>query len=213
MTQTGLRDRKKLATKEALGRAALDLAAKNGLSSVTTDEIANAANVSARTFFNYFASKEEAVMFVVDRAMADVIAAFARRDRTEPVLDSLESTMLEFVEVSDDFFRVVSVVRLMADHPTLAPHHVSLQDSATTTMLDEIAKRTGHDPRVDVFPRLVFHAAQAVSLAAIELHVIGTGEMPDRQIIADSMRTGYQQLRDGLVQPRQRHRTTAAGMD
>ncbi|MCV7149819.1 TetR/AcrR family transcriptional regulator [Mycolicibacterium pyrenivorans] len=201
VTATGLRVRKKLATKEALGRAAMDLAAKYGLSSVTVDEIAKAANVSARTFFNYFASKEEAVMFIVDRAMRDVITAFAGRDRTEPVLDSLESIMLDFVEASDDFFQVVTVVRLMAEHPTLVPHHVSLQDSATTTMLDEIAERTGHDPRADVYPRLVFHAAQAVSLAAIELHVMGPGDIPSRQVVADSMRTGFQHLRDGLLQP------------
>jgi AcrR family transcriptional regulator len=58
---SGLRERKKAATRLALHEAALRLAVRDGLERVTVEAIADAANVSRRTFSNYFSGKEEAI--------------------------------------------------------------------------------------------------------------------------------------------------------
>src|SRR5215208_6054924 len=60
--QLGLRERKKLATREALSHAAWRLMVQRGLDAVTPEAIAEAAQVSPRTFRNYFASREEAII-------------------------------------------------------------------------------------------------------------------------------------------------------
>ncbi len=59
---TGLRERKKAQTRSAISSAVMILALDRGLEAVTVDDIAVAANVSVRTFHNYFGSKEEALI-------------------------------------------------------------------------------------------------------------------------------------------------------
>jgi AcrR family transcriptional regulator len=58
----GLRERKRIATRRAIQFATLELVRKQGLENVTVDEISRVADVSPRTFFNYFPSKEEALI-------------------------------------------------------------------------------------------------------------------------------------------------------
>jgi AcrR family transcriptional regulator len=60
--EPGLRERKRLATRRAIQLAVLSLVAERGLANVTVDEISRVADVSPRTFFNYFTSKEEAIV-------------------------------------------------------------------------------------------------------------------------------------------------------
>lgn len=60
--EPGLRERKRLATRRAIQRAALEVVRDRGLDGATVDEIARIADVSPRTFFNYFAAKEDAIL-------------------------------------------------------------------------------------------------------------------------------------------------------
>src|SRR5215469_10625557 len=90
---SSLRERKKRATRHALRRVAFTLAAERGWANVTVEDIAEAANVSPRTFFNYFPTKEAALFG------ADPEKAAALRERIvaavpgTPVLEALRVVM------------------------------------------------------------------------------------------------------------------------
>ena len=60
--EPGLRERKRVATRRGIQRAALRVVRDRGLEGATVDEIARVADVSPRTFFNYFPSKEDAIL-------------------------------------------------------------------------------------------------------------------------------------------------------
>src|SRR6478672_6218932 len=87
---TGLRERKKAETRAALSQAVLRLALERGFEAVTADDIAAAANVSVRTFHNYFGSKEEALVAAWTSEFKVHVDALRNRPVEEPILVSLE---------------------------------------------------------------------------------------------------------------------------
>src|SRR5436309_16139985 len=70
---TGLRERKKQQTREALARAGMELFVERGYDATTLAEIAEAAGVSTRTIFAYFPSKED-ILFASFQTMRDALA-------------------------------------------------------------------------------------------------------------------------------------------
>ena len=87
---TGLRERKKAETRAAISRAVMGLAFERGLDGMTSDDIAAAANVSVRTFHNYFGSKEEALTAAWRSEFQRHVDALRDRPADEPILVSLE---------------------------------------------------------------------------------------------------------------------------
>ena len=81
----GLRERKKVRTRDAIRDAAHDLFVLRGFAATTVDDIAAAADVSPRTFFRYFASKEEVLFSRFDEVL-DLLGEFLdSRPEDEPV--------------------------------------------------------------------------------------------------------------------------------
>ena len=84
----GLRERKKLATRRALHEAALRLVAERGLDAVSVDDIAERADVSPRTFFNYFPSKADAVVGLDPAAPQELFEAFTSRPASKSPVEA-----------------------------------------------------------------------------------------------------------------------------
>src|SRR5579872_6233243 len=94
-----LRERKKLATRRQLRAAALHLVAEHGLANVTVEDIAEAADVSPRTFFNYFPSKEAALIGESDPERAGRLRdRIASEAPGEPALSALRTVMGQYAE-------------------------------------------------------------------------------------------------------------------
>ena len=117
----GLRERKKIATRQALGVAATRLAADRGLENVLVEDIAEAVGVSARTFNNYFASKYEAICALAfDRAMR-IGAALRDRPADEPLWDAIVAAVMSEYGTADRALDEdwMAGVRLVSSTPAL----------------------------------------------------------------------------------------------
>jgi len=135
--EPGLRERKKLQTLRRLRAVALRLATERGVEHVTVEDIAAEAEVSTRTFFNYFASKEDALIGADPTSAADLARALADRPADEAPLESLRQLMLiraaTMAEHVDD---VRARMALVIHCPALQPSYL-----ATASAYDRILKK------------------------------------------------------------------------
>jgi AcrR family transcriptional regulator len=185
MTQTpgpGLRERKKVETRRALARAAMQLAVERGLENVRVEDITDAVNVSRRTFTNYFTSKEEAIASLnADRAAG---AAQALRDRPagEPLADSLAEAFAAQHEAATRMYRErIAPLRMMVSSPALIGEYLKTLVEAEEPLARVIAERTGADPQRDLYPRVLAAAVTAAVRAATGHWMANgaTGSLPD----------------------------------
>jgi AcrR family transcriptional regulator len=165
-----LRERKKLATRRLLRRAALGLVAERGLANVTVEDIAEAAEVSPRTFFNYFPSKE-AVLFGgdPDRA-AQLRERVATHAPGEPVITALRAVLAQDAEAMADDLRSLGDdpadwlrrMKVARTDPLVRAAHAAQMAKIERAIAEGIAARLGADQETDPYPGVL--AAASVSL-------------------------------------------------
>lgn len=94
----GLRERKLRETRHALESATVDLVLELGLEQVTIEQIAERADVSPRTFFNYFGSKEDALLGVgVRQTESQLLAGFPQQPSSNGVYHDLRQFLIDHI--------------------------------------------------------------------------------------------------------------------
>jgi AcrR family transcriptional regulator len=189
----GTRDQRKLDTLAALRRAALGLALENGIERITVADIAAAAGVSRRTFFNYFASKEDALVGENPELTEFLRQTLAARPAGEPALTALHHALRETIAVfftGDIRDRLAARHRLISAYPALLPRHLARYAAFEQLLAEAITARSaggGPDPEL-----LATMAASAVRLSARQWTRDGDPPLTER------LDTAFTALRDGL---------------
>ncbi|EHY87985.1 TetR/AcrR family transcriptional regulator [Saccharomonospora azurea] len=161
-SELGLRERKKIATKTALYEAAMRLSVENGYDTVTVEAIADAVGVSRRTFSNYFASKEEAMLYgdsVRLHALLDAVAArpaeesawTALRGAVRSVLRDLQRQRRE----RDDNLDWLTCARVIRSHPALLSEQVATYASFERALATTVDARLSPDDRSVMRARVI----------------------------------------------------------
>jgi AcrR family transcriptional regulator len=117
----GLRERKRAQTRHRLEEAAIGLALRDGLEKVTVDAISERADVSPRTFFNYFDSKEDAILGVRPPDISDeILAAHRVRYAGADLLESFVGLIIAVLgpSIGDPAFREARM-QVVRQHPQL----------------------------------------------------------------------------------------------
>jgi len=186
----GLRERKKLATRQALSSAALELALERGLENVTIEDITTRANVALRTFSNYFGSKYEALAAIgADRARR-IGASLLDRPAGEPLWEALANAVLQHYEGTDQPFSAETMAALgrVLQAPAMRGEYLKVNFEMQTALAAAIAERTGTDPEADMYPQILAGAVTAASQVGIRRWYGSDPPVPLRPLIELALR-------------------------
>ena len=141
-TAGGVREQKKQRTRELLEQRAIELFARKGFDNTTIDEIADAALVSPRTFFRYYASKEDVVFGNHPAELKLFRQLVANRPAEESPSAALANAILTMGDVPpEQEADRLARVRLIASTPALLARRLLLQREWEDGVAEELALR------------------------------------------------------------------------
>ncbi|HTR91095.1 MAG TPA: TetR family transcriptional regulator [Trebonia sp.] len=200
--QVSLRERKKLATRRLLRRAALVLVSERGLANVTVEDIAEAADVSPRTFFNYFPSKE-AVLFGGEPDRAALLReGIATSAPGQPAIDALRAVLVADAEARADELRSlggdpadwVRRMKMARIDPQVRAAHAAQMAMIERAIADGLSDRLGADPDSDPYPMVLAAASVGIFRACMAFWGGSGGAVPLGELVGQA----FQGLADGL---------------
>lgn len=194
--ELGRRERKKIETRRALRSAALRLAVEKGPDQVSIEEIADAADVSVRTFFNYFSSKEEAIIGWDPEGRAAMAQRLLDRPADEPPFTAMRNLVAGMFETADEWVDNRALrERLVREHPSLLPRHLAAHHDLERTLLRALAERMQVDPATTLQPALVV----ATSVSAMRVALTWWEETGRADRLTDLLDQAFDALERGLA--------------
>jgi AcrR family transcriptional regulator len=187
--EAGLRERKKHRVREEIIAAALERFAKDGFDATTIDDIVRDVDVSRRTFFRYFETKEDVVTAWFEKSRAGLREALEARPLDESPFESLRWA---FTYVAGAYeagrAEVLLVERLVATTASLRGRKQQRIAEQARVLSEVFAERLGMDPERDLAPRLIGKVAIAAANAAFETWVAGGGRASLPRLVEEAMR-------------------------
>ncbi|MFG2604354.1 TetR/AcrR family transcriptional regulator [Streptomyces sp. NPDC048514] len=144
-TRPGLRERKKIKTREAIRAATYSLIEEQGYDATTIEQIADRAEVSPSTVFRYFPTKEDIVL--TDEYDPLMLGELRARPAGEPWMDSLRYVMGKALELSEEEPEVLRLrARLGVQVPAVRSRMFESMSETGRLLRQAIADRTGRNP-------------------------------------------------------------------
>ena len=191
-----LRERKKADTHDAIRAAAADLFLQHGFERTTMEMVADAANVSVRTVFRYFPTKEDLFFGNVEVELSDLRDLLDARPTDEPLMTSVRAVaelLASRMEAEqDDDVRLAPLVR---DEPALRQRYLAVLDHVEETIADWARLRLDAKPG-DLRPGLL-----AACMVAIQRVVVDAVTEGDERPMPELIREAVALLANGFEQP------------
>lgn len=181
---TTLRERRKQQTRDLIRRIAVNLVKDRGFNDVTVDLICDHAGVSPRTFFNYFPSKESAMVAVPPPLTAAAIARFLARSGADGLfadLAELAISQLDDGEIAPTDFE--DSMQVVLGTPALATMQYGVFAELESQFAELIATRLGVDPD-STQPAVL----AAVFMSAVRVAGQRCARHPERRSLAHEVR-------------------------
>jgi AcrR family transcriptional regulator len=161
--ELSLHERKQELVRSELASVAWDLFGKKGYEATTVAEIAAAARVSRRTFFRYYASKEDVLTETSDDLAEAMLQSLAQRPREEPPLVAIERALMPVLESRLALTeRSRTIIRLLRESRSLRRAMLERHALMEERLAVQLADRLGVDPARDSAPALLAFVARAM---------------------------------------------------
>ena len=184
----GLRERHRKRTAADLEEAALSLFSERGFDAVTIDDIAAAADVSRRTFFRYYGSKEDVILSDHPKRLDELQAALDRRPAEESTLAALRHAIMSLADTYEEQREhMLRRFSLMMTTPALEARSLCLQRNWETAVTEMLADRMGVDPAADLRPGVVASTTMAAMRIATANWLAKGGESDLNAIVAAAL--------------------------
>lgn len=134
------RELNKAATRQAITDAALLLLRSKGPGNFTVEDIADAAGISRRTFFNYFSSTEAALAAVTHGFLDNALAQFRLRPADEPILESARAALVQLADPMT-VAPMAELYSLAQTNPQLNRSELEAWDHCTAEIIDAARER------------------------------------------------------------------------
>ncbi|MFD4603775.1 TetR family transcriptional regulator [Streptomyces sp. NPDC058464] len=175
-----LRERRRRETRDEIHAAALRLARGRGFDKITVDMISAESGVSARTFFNYFPSKEDAIVLgpaVLPRAVVREFAALGPAHPRDVLADLTRALVADIAAHGPRREEMQAIFLLTHDHPTVLAAMLTRFDQFQRSVAEAVAERLGQRPEDEV-PSMV--AALALAAVRVGLERWTADDSPER---------------------------------
>ncbi|HMQ03167.1 MAG TPA: TetR family transcriptional regulator [Pyrinomonadaceae bacterium] len=197
-----LRDRKRHAVRAGISEVAQELFVSKGYEATTIDEIAAAAGMSRRTFFRYFASKEDVLTGRFELVADDMVVALEERRASESAWDSLRHAFDPLINYYRDPHRrerdAVTWLLIETNQDLFASYLVKLDDMKERlvgVLVERAVKNNGHEPIDNHLIRALVGAAIECLLASF--HAVGPEY--DVEVVAARLDDLMRKMRPGVA--------------
>jgi AcrR family transcriptional regulator len=187
-TTVGLRERKKQRTRAQLTDAAFRLFTDRGFDGTTIEDIVEQVEVSPRTFFRYFDSKEDVVIGFFDDMGLELRAMLEARPEEEPPFTAVRQALRSLVNVYlSEGSRVVAAKKLSYETPSIRARLLDKHARWENGLTQGLAARLGVDPERDPRPRLIAAVALAAFATATGEWCTGNGRKDLHALVDDAL--------------------------
>jgi len=195
----GLRERKRAALEKKLVDVAIDLYLERGYRETRIEDITAAADVSRRTFFHYFAAKEEIVSGWFAHQGECLREAFLARPADEPVWDALrESFRTLYLTYGVDEERMQGLRRLIYTEPALYAKKFDWYRGAAEALVPVVQRRLGRTADARFNANVIVRAALAAHDVGAEAWAVAGGRSKRYTQIGKAFELGRPAVLDGL---------------
>jgi AcrR family transcriptional regulator len=166
---SGLRELSRLAVRARIAEVAEELFVSQGFEATTVDEIADTVGMSQRTFFRYFASKEDAALVGFERLSDDFLARLTARPPLEAEWDSLRRAFDVMVERCEDPERrrhATAMHRIAEGSPTLLAAYLQRADRMQQRLVEALVARAAE--RGEAADELVLRAVVGAAFSCLQ---------------------------------------------